>query len=143
MDPSFEWRNFRQAGRSPFAAFPAHRLGDQLSRFLYENPDLAEPAGSETNRPAQVWDGVITSSSNLTWLRNEATALRNRLEFQWRRLIELAETDFGVPGLYIPSGLRAAVYSWQKQFEPVAGHFKSARAVVLSHALGPRCRNLH
>src|SRR4029453_13760540 len=54
MDPSFEWRNFRQAGRSPFAAFPAHRLGDQLSRFLYENPDLAEPAGSETNRPAQV-----------------------------------------------------------------------------------------
>jgi hypothetical protein len=28
------------------------------------------------------WDGVITSSSNLTRLRNEATALRNRQEFQ-------------------------------------------------------------
>jgi hypothetical protein len=56
-------------------AFPAHRLGDQLSRFLYENPDLAEPAGSETNRPAQVfWDGVITSSSNLTRLRNDYCA---------------------------------------------------------------------
>ena len=28
------------------------------------------------------WDGVITSSSNLTRLRNEATALRDRQEFQ-------------------------------------------------------------
>jgi S1/P1 Nuclease len=28
------------------------------------------------------WDGVITSSANLTRLRNEATALRNRQEFQ-------------------------------------------------------------
>ena len=28
------------------------------------------------------WDGVITSSQNLTRLRNEATALRNRQEFQ-------------------------------------------------------------
>jgi S1/P1 Nuclease len=27
------------------------------------------------------WDGVITSRSNLTRLRNEATALRNRQEF--------------------------------------------------------------
>jgi hypothetical protein len=35
---------------------------------------------------------VITSSANLTWLRNEATALRNRQEFQ---LTELANTDFG------------------------------------------------
>jgi len=40
------------------------------------------------------WDGVITSSSNLTWLRNEATALRNRQEFQRRQLTELASTDF-------------------------------------------------
>ena len=41
------------------------------------------------------WDGVITSSSNLTRLRNEATALRNRQEFQRSPLIELAHTDFG------------------------------------------------
>jgi S1/P1 Nuclease len=40
------------------------------------------------------WDGVITSSSNLTRLRNEATALRNRHEFQRSQLTELASTDF-------------------------------------------------
>jgi S1/P1 Nuclease len=40
------------------------------------------------------WDGVITSSSNLTRLRNEATALRNRQEFQRSQLTELANTDF-------------------------------------------------
>jgi len=40
------------------------------------------------------WDGVITSSSNLTRLRNEATALRNRQEFQRSQLTELASTDF-------------------------------------------------
>jgi hypothetical protein len=40
------------------------------------------------------WDGVITSSSNLTRLRNEATALRNRQEFQRGQLTELANTDF-------------------------------------------------
>jgi S1/P1 Nuclease len=40
------------------------------------------------------WDGVITSSSNLTRLRNEATALRNRQEFQRSQLTELATTDF-------------------------------------------------
>ena len=40
------------------------------------------------------WDGVITSSSNLTRLRNEATALRNRQEFQRSHLNELASTDF-------------------------------------------------
>ena len=31
----------------------------------------------------RVWDGVITSSQNLTRLRNEAKALRNGQEFQW------------------------------------------------------------
>ena len=41
------------------------------------------------------WDRVITSSSNLTRLRNEATALRNRQEFQRSPLTELAHTDFG------------------------------------------------
>jgi S1/P1 Nuclease len=40
------------------------------------------------------WDGVITSSSNLTRLRNEATTLRNRQEFQRSQLTELANTDF-------------------------------------------------
>ena len=40
------------------------------------------------------WDGVITSSQNLTRLRNEATALRGRQEFQRSQLTELANTDF-------------------------------------------------
>jgi hypothetical protein len=40
------------------------------------------------------WDGVITSSSNLTRLRNEATALRNRQEFERSQLTELANTHF-------------------------------------------------
>ena len=40
------------------------------------------------------WDGVITSSQNLTRLRNDATALRNRQEFQRSQLTELAKTDF-------------------------------------------------
>ena len=40
------------------------------------------------------WDGVITSSQNLTRLRNEATALRNRQEFQRSQLSELANTGF-------------------------------------------------
>ena len=35
------------------------------------------------------WDGVITSSSNLTRLRNEATAVRKRQEFQRSQLTEL------------------------------------------------------
>src|SRR5215813_5652184 len=39
-------------------------------------------------------DGVITSSSNVTRLRNEATVLRNRPEFQRSRLTELATTGF-------------------------------------------------
>src|SRR5262245_55740973 len=40
------------------------------------------------------WDGVITSISNLIRLRNEATALRNRQEFQRSQLTELASSDF-------------------------------------------------
>jgi hypothetical protein len=40
------------------------------------------------------WDGVITSSSNLTRLRNEASALRNRQAFQRGQLTELASTEF-------------------------------------------------
>jgi hypothetical protein len=40
------------------------------------------------------WDGVITSRSNLTRLRNEATVLRNRQDFQRSQLTELVKTDF-------------------------------------------------
>src|SRR4029434_6386665 len=40
------------------------------------------------------WDGVITSSSNVTRLRHEATALRSRQEFQRSQLTELANTKF-------------------------------------------------
>ena len=49
-------------------------------------------------REAEIKSGIrvtrSTSSSNLTRLRNEATALRNRQEFQRSRLTELANTDF-------------------------------------------------
>ena len=37
---------------------------------------------------------MITSSQNLTRLRNEATTLRTRQEFQRSQLTELANTDF-------------------------------------------------
>jgi S1/P1 Nuclease len=40
------------------------------------------------------WDGMITSSSNVTRLRNEATTLRNRQEFHRSQLTELANTEF-------------------------------------------------
>jgi hypothetical protein len=40
------------------------------------------------------WDGVITSSSNLTWLRNEATSLINRQWFQRSQLTELENANF-------------------------------------------------
>src|SRR5262249_2433541 len=43
----------------------------------------------------RLWDGVITSSQNLTRLRNEATTIRNRQEFQRSQLTEVANTDFG------------------------------------------------
>jgi S1/P1 Nuclease len=52
---------------------------------------------TQTGQPMDLrrfWDGVITSSQNLTRLRNEATGLRNRQEFQRSQLIELASTDF-------------------------------------------------
>jgi hypothetical protein len=37
---------------------------------------------------------AVASSSNFTQLRNEATALRNRQEFQRSQLTELVSTDF-------------------------------------------------
>jgi hypothetical protein len=52
-------------------------------------------AGRAADGLAQVLGGgLITSSSNLTRLRNEATDLRNRQEFQPRQLTELTNTDF-------------------------------------------------
>jgi S1/P1 Nuclease len=53
----------------------------------------ATPAGQPMDLH-RFWDGVITSSSNVTRLRNEATALRNRQEFQRSQLTELASSDF-------------------------------------------------
>ena len=52
---------------------------------------------TQTGQPMDLhrfWDGVITSSQNLTRLRNEATALRNHQEFQRSQLTEVANTDF-------------------------------------------------
>lgn len=40
------------------------------------------------------WDGVITSSNNVTRLRNEATTLINRPEFAKDQLTELGRTNF-------------------------------------------------
>jgi len=42
----------------------------------------------------RVWDGVITSSQNLTRLRNEATALRSRQGFQRSQLTELEDPSY-------------------------------------------------
>jgi len=39
------------------------------------------------------WDDVIISSSNLTRIRNDATSLRNRQEFQRSQLTEVANTN--------------------------------------------------
>src|SRR6266536_2992189 len=68
------------------------------------------------------WDGVITSSSNLTRLRNEATALRNRQEFQRSQLTELANSDFESWAKERVSRLRPSLpiktESWAEVAEP-------------------------
>ena len=51
-------------------------------------------AGQPMDLLHRFWDGMITSSSNLTRSRNEATALRNRQEFQRAQLTQLASTVF-------------------------------------------------
>jgi hypothetical protein len=71
--------------------------------FTIEYPD-GDRGGNEicvrvtqTGQPMDLhrfWNGVITSSSNVTRLRNEATALRDRQEFQQSQLTELARTNF-------------------------------------------------
>jgi S1/P1 Nuclease len=53
----------------------------------------ATPAGQPMDLH-RFWDGVITSSQNLTRLRNEATALRNRQGFERSQLTELANANF-------------------------------------------------
>ena len=78
---------------------PLHAV--QLFTVDYPNGDRggnqicvrATEAGQPINLH-RFWDGVITSSQNLTRLRNETTTLRNRQEFQRNQLTELANTDF-------------------------------------------------
>src|SRR5262245_45050637 len=79
---------------------PVHAV--QLFKAEYPNGDRGgnqicvrvTQAGQPMNLH-RFWDGVIISGSNLTGLRNEATAFRSRQEFQRSQLTELANTDFG------------------------------------------------
>jgi hypothetical protein len=79
-------------------SFPVR--GKSLPSLFLEISGLSRttlPMRSTSRQPMDLhrfWDGVITSSSNLTRLRNEATALRNRQEFHRSQLTELANTDF-------------------------------------------------
>jgi S1/P1 Nuclease len=76
------------------------------------------------------WDGVITSNSNVTRLRNEATALRNRQELQRSQLTELASTEFESGGkesfeiatkfAYLNGGLVGAPRDGNKDCQTVA-----------------------
>jgi len=103
-------KNENEVERKAIAlAWLFHLVGDihqplhtaQLFTIEYPNGDRG---GNEicvrvtqTGQPMDLhrfWDGVITSSSNLTRLRNEATALRGRQEFQRSQLTELASTAF-------------------------------------------------
>jgi hypothetical protein len=75
------------------------------------------------------WDGVITSSSNLTPLRNEATALRNRQEFQRSQLTELANTDFE---------------AWAKESYEIATKiaYRNGRPMGISKSENKDCRDV-
>jgi hypothetical protein len=103
-------KNQNDAERKAIAlAWLFHLVGDMhqplhtAQIFTVENPK-GDRSGNEicvrvthAGQPMDLhrfWDGVITSSSNLTRLRNEATALRNRQGFQRSQLAELASTDF-------------------------------------------------
>ena len=103
-------RNESDPERKAFAlAWHFHLVGDihqplhTAQLFTVDHPQ-GDRGGNETcvrvTQAGQAmdlhrfWDGVINSSSNLTRLRNEATALRNRQEFQRSQLTELANTDF-------------------------------------------------
>jgi hypothetical protein len=86
-----------------------HLVGDihqplhsaQIFTTEYTNGDRGGNAicvrASQTGKPIDLhrfWDGLITSSQNVTTLRNEATALRNRPDFSKGQLTELARHDF-------------------------------------------------
>ena len=67
------------------------RLGERLRKALLllclNLKTLGELSTEDANRE-------LTTSSNTNRLRNEATALRNSLEFSRKPLMELASTDF-------------------------------------------------
>jgi len=86
-----------------------HLVGDvhqplhtaQLFTVEYPNGDrggneicVRVTQGRQATDLHRFWDGVITSTQNLTRLRNDATTLRNRQEFQRSQLTELANTSF-------------------------------------------------
>ena len=73
----------------------------QLFTTDYPNGDRGENLicvrPGEKRKPMDLhrfWDGVITTSSNITRLRNEATTLKNRSEFSNSQLTELSATDY-------------------------------------------------
>ena len=56
---------------------------------------IREKEKTQDGRPLDLhrfWDGVITTSSNISQLRNEATALRNKAEFSRNQLSEQVPT---------------------------------------------------
>jgi hypothetical protein len=80
-----------------------HQPLHTIQLFSAEYPDGDRGGNEICIRPGQnrrpitlhaFWDGVITSSSNINRLRNEATRLRNSPEFVRHSLTELAGTDF-------------------------------------------------
>src|SRR5262249_4625087 len=74
----------------------------------------------------RLWDGVITSSSNLTRIQNEATALRNRQEFQRSHPSAIAHSQRELVGTR--KILRLSV--WRDRF-PVQGHVTIVRESFL------------
>jgi S1/P1 Nuclease len=103
-------KNENDPGRKAIAlAWLFHLVGDihqplhtaQLFTVDYPNGDrggneicLRVTQAGQPMDLHRFWDGVSTSSSNLTRLRNDATALRNRQEFKRSQLTELANTGF-------------------------------------------------
>src|SRR5262245_46649811 len=78
---------------------PLHAL--QLFTTEYPNGDRGGNQicirVTQTGQPIDLhrfWDGIVTSSQNLTRLRNDATTFRNRQDFQRSQLTKLARTDF-------------------------------------------------
>jgi hypothetical protein len=78
----------------PLRPFLLIGLATNYLGFFTKIPILLNPQAAKPLDLHRFWDGVITSSQNLTRLRNEATALRNRQEFRRGQLTELANIDF-------------------------------------------------